>query len=262
MSTSKTPSAIVRDQVARYCQDPIDQARLAALLECADAYDETAGLKAVIEGNGQARVELLKKLDAAAADNAILKRLLAKYLETQDDTSLDSAAAGQALMHQRGYDLLRYCRGYLQDERLISLAEYVWLASQASYATQGDPNKPGPRRLESYDEMRERLTHLDAMEIVANLGYHLSTYAATVRTDGTPNRAEWLEDLFTCIEAVQLAAKNAGIKATGMNGNRPDIYKGPPRYLDELLECAEMALADGNTDYARRRIAELKEESE
>ncbi len=63
--------------------------------------------------------------------------------------------------HQRVYDLLRQMRGHLLDESLISAYEYGWLISGAPGVT--GPGSPAPRRLERYDEMRERLTDHDRL---------------------------------------------------------------------------------------------------
>ena len=49
---------------------------------------------------------------------------------------------------QRTYDLVRYARGYLLDEGLITLSEYGALVATGSKSA---------RRLESYDELRKKL---------------------------------------------------------------------------------------------------------
>ena len=47
----QSPSAIVRDQRARYGSDALDEVRYAALLTCADAYDELQALKRSPQGD-------------------------------------------------------------------------------------------------------------------------------------------------------------------------------------------------------------------
>lgn len=63
--------------------------------------------------------------------------------------------------HQRCWDLLRQMRGHLSDEKLISMREYGWLVAETPGASGG--GSPAPRRLESYDEMKDRLHEADAV---------------------------------------------------------------------------------------------------
>lgn len=63
--------------------------------------------------------------------------------------------------YRRMWDLVRYQRSELLDVGLITIHEYGELAS---LETQNSPGQgsPSARRLESYDEMRQRL---DALEL-------------------------------------------------------------------------------------------------
>jgi len=53
----------------------------------------------------------------------------------------------------RLFDLVRYARIMLHEDDLITDDEYAWLC--AAPMAQG-PGSPSPRRLEDYDELRQR----------------------------------------------------------------------------------------------------------
>lgn len=62
--------------------------------------------------------------------------------------------------HQRMWDLVRFARGYLLDEGLISRQEYGVLVANETETRPGI-GSPSPRRLESYDELRAKLAALE-----------------------------------------------------------------------------------------------------
>jgi len=72
---------------------------------------------------------------------------------------------GKAPLHQRVWDLLRQQRHDLMDAELISRQEYAFLAGEAPYMTDGDPDQPGQGspavlRLERYDQQDARLAFM------------------------------------------------------------------------------------------------------
>lgn len=58
----------------------------------------------------------------------------------------------------RLFDLVRFSRGFLHEAGLITDSEYAWLVAEADLA-KGE-GSPSPRRLESYDEVRQKLDWL------------------------------------------------------------------------------------------------------
>jgi hypothetical protein len=69
------------------------------------------------------------------------------------------------------------------------------------------------------------ITALARLQRAANAGYALSTYAASIRTDGSPNEPEWLEHLLDQVEQTQEAARAAGVTVPPgtMFGARPTV---------------------------------------
>lgn len=62
-------------------------------------------------------------------------------------------------INARLFDLVRVMRGELHEEDLIDMHEYVWLSGGSSLNK--GPGSPSPRRLEEYDDMRERIKMLE-----------------------------------------------------------------------------------------------------
>lgn len=60
----------------------------------------------------------------------------------------------------RLFDLVRYMRSELHQQDLISDEEYYWLSSQAPMANSLEGGSPSPRRLEDYDELRDKIKFL------------------------------------------------------------------------------------------------------
>lgn len=96
---------------------------------------------------------LFSDLNLAITDDkdvASAKNLLAKHLVTT------------ARLHQRVFDLLRQQRSELLAADLITEPEYAWLAAEAPYWEDGDPDIPSQgsrsvRRLEAYDDHELRM---------------------------------------------------------------------------------------------------------
>lgn len=63
---------------------------------------------------------------------------------------------GSVPISTRLFDLVRYCRGQLHEDGLITELEYAWLTADADLAK--GAGSPSPRRLEEYDELRTELT--------------------------------------------------------------------------------------------------------
>jgi hypothetical protein len=59
----------------------------------------------------------------------------------------------------RLFDLVRYQRGELFEADLITEEEYSWLLSESPLAK--GSGSPSPRRLESYDQVRAKITPLE-----------------------------------------------------------------------------------------------------
>jgi hypothetical protein len=62
--------------------------------------------------------------------------------------------------HRRLFDLVRNCRAQLHEENLITSEEYAWLCQ---HTFEDDPvsGSPSPRRLEDYDDLREKIRVLE-----------------------------------------------------------------------------------------------------
>ena len=61
----------------------------------------------------------------------------------------------------RLFDLVRHCRASLHEEGLITDKEYAWLCAEALMATSPSGGSPSARRLEDYDQLRERIKRLE-----------------------------------------------------------------------------------------------------
>ena len=61
----------------------------------------------------------------------------------------------------RLFDLVRHCRASLHEEGLITDKEFVWLCAEALMATSPSGGSPSARRLEDYDQLRERIKRLE-----------------------------------------------------------------------------------------------------
>ena len=73
----------------------------------------------------------------------------------------------------RLFDLVRHCRACLHEEGLITDKEYAWLCAEALMATSPSGGSPSARRLEDYDQLRERIKRLEeAGDTLAD--WHLS----------------------------------------------------------------------------------------
>lgn len=108
--------------------------------------------------------------------------------------------------YARMWDLVRYKRSDLLDDGLITREEYACLV-----AAEDDPGSPSARRLESYDEMRQRIKTLTA-----------ERDAAVERADGAGANAEALRAAYYEIEKLawdrgrayeQLEAEVAALRA-------------------------------------------------
>ena len=70
--------------------------------------------------------------------------------------------------HKRLFDLVRYSRGSLHEEGLITDEEYAWLCSEAPLAK--GRGSPSPRRLEDYDELIAKSRRMEkALEEIRDL---------------------------------------------------------------------------------------------
>jgi hypothetical protein len=78
-------------------------------------------------------------------------------------STLLAAPRDQGPIHQRVWDLVRFCRSELSEADLITQEEYAWLC-YGMPGTVGPPGQgsPSPRRLETYDELRERVEKAEA----------------------------------------------------------------------------------------------------
>jgi hypothetical protein len=62
----------------------------------------------------------------------------------------------------RLFDLVRYCRAGLHEEGLIDDKEYAWLCAEASINKSPSGGSPSARRLEDYDQLKDRIKRLEA----------------------------------------------------------------------------------------------------
>lgn len=103
------------------------------------------------------------------------------------ETRVHEKLSAQETDHPRLWDLVRYCRGYLSDEQLISLEEYADLAS-------GRDQSKAARRLEDYDALQSKLAAAEAH--VADLARQLQSETACdfcgLRWHGTEHH-NWME---------------------------------------------------------------------
>ena len=72
------------------------------------------------------------------------------------DTQL-KAAQKDISTNIRQFDLVRFMRGELHEQDLITDEEYAWLCTDAPMAQDPKGGSPSPRRLEDYDNLRQQL---------------------------------------------------------------------------------------------------------
>lgn len=81
-------------------------------------------------------------------------------------TSVDSTTAATAVpvspinTNVRLFDLVRYMRSELHAADLITDEEFTWLCADAPMANSDAGGSPSPRRLEDYDELRDKIAFL------------------------------------------------------------------------------------------------------
>jgi len=61
----------------------------------------------------------------------------------------------------RLFDLVRFCRAGLHEEGLIDDKEYAWLCAEASMNKSPSGGSASARRLEDYDELKDRIKQLE-----------------------------------------------------------------------------------------------------
>ncbi len=61
----------------------------------------------------------------------------------------------------RLFDLVRYCRAELHEEGLIDDKEYAWICAEASMNKSPSGGSASARRLEDYDELKDRIKRLE-----------------------------------------------------------------------------------------------------
>ncbi len=62
----------------------------------------------------------------------------------------------------RLFDLVRFMRSELHQANLITDEEYAWLCMEAPLAQSPVGGSPSPRRLEDYDQLRIRMSEIEA----------------------------------------------------------------------------------------------------
>ena len=123
-------------------------------------------------------------------------------LKPIDPDTDDTMGQTIPITESRLFDLVRYMRGELMDARLISMGEWTWLATGATPDIPG-AGSPSRQRLESYDDLRERLEAVRVdLDVAMHLLHELREYGYDGTTSDEPMYAmgeTWVKDLETQI---------------------------------------------------------------
>lgn len=132
------------------------------------------------------RNEAMADYDRVALTNAELRADLNRARQEASELrgEVEKLAKKQPInTHRRLFDLVRFMRSELHEQDLIDTDEYAWLCQHEFPEDKGKPGSPSPRRLEDYDDMRQRLAAADEMAVsLGELLYGYEDFAKRLQT--------------------------------------------------------------------------------